>query len=45
MSALGLVAYAVAVEGLEIASVIGGGLVVPLAVLALVAARRHNRGA
>lgn len=40
-STLGLVGYTVASEGIEYASTVGGVLVVPLAAVALVAARRH----
>lgn len=43
-STLGLAGYTVASEALEVASTVGGVLVVPLAVLALVAARRHRGG-
>ena len=43
-SALGLVGYGLAYETLELASTVGGVLVIPLAVLALVAARRHRGG-
>lgn len=43
-STLGLIGYAVTSEALEVSSTLGGMLVVPLAVLALVAARRHGGG-
>lgn len=43
-SSLGLIGYAVTSEALEASSTLGGILVVPLAVLALVVARRHGRG-
>ena len=43
-SALGLVGYALANEPLEFASTVGGALVVPLALLAILGARHHRRG-
>lgn len=43
-SALGLAGYAVVSEALEVASTVGGILVVPLAIVALVAARRRGGG-
>jgi hypothetical protein len=43
-STLGLVGYSLAYDPLELASTVGGVLVIPLAVMALVAARRHRGG-
>jgi hypothetical protein len=43
-SIAGLVGYGLEVAPLEVASTVGGAFVVPLAVLALIAVRRHGTG-